>query len=504
MADPKEGASFLRKVAARFAAASGAEAEGPAVDSTLLGLERSELKAMIERKRRNDFVRKREFDMLRKLRRDGVASPAALEALHLDTEPRSADTTPGALPTDTCVKAKIDAIEQQMVGDATPASRLLDRPLPRPLTLDPIPPSAACASSSEVAQDPLLDEAVIAFANGEFVRCEQLLADLTSPEGVRAHHADTWLVRLDLYRATGAQAAFETLAAEFARRFHRSPPQWFSLPQRLAQMPPLTTTPARPGQGWTCPAVLDAAAVQRLQDYAKQTAQPWTMDWSGLQHVLADAPTRLAPLLQHWARQSMELYWLGSETLLQRLREATPAGVRDTDPALWLLRLQALRLLHRAQAFDEAAIDYCITYEISPPAWEEPLCRVRLTRDGGGASVSTPASSLLPLDVMVPDSLLPEGADAVAEVELAGQLVGDIGPTLRRLQQQVGNATRVDVRCARLVRVDFNAAGDLLKWVQARRQEDRSLGFSDAHRLVALLLGAMGITEHARVRVHNT
>ena len=34
---------------------------------------KGELKAMIERKRRNDFVRKREFDMLRKVRREGLS-----------------------------------------------------------------------------------------------------------------------------------------------------------------------------------------------------------------------------------------------------------------------------------------------------------------------------------------------------------------------------------------------------------------------------------------------
>ena len=43
-------------------------------------LEKSELKAMIERKRRNDFVRKREFDMLRRVRREGL-SPEQLAAL---------------------------------------------------------------------------------------------------------------------------------------------------------------------------------------------------------------------------------------------------------------------------------------------------------------------------------------------------------------------------------------------------------------------------------------
>jgi hypothetical protein len=513
MAEPKDGASFLRKVA-RFVAASGAEGASPADDSTLMGLERSELKAMIERKRRNDFVRKREFDMLRKLRREGVTSPAALEALHLDTEPRH--DIAGTLAADCGVKAKIDAIEQQMVGDALPASRVLAARMAHPARRPPVlldaiqpatlPGSAAC----EVTQDPLLDEAVIAFANGELVRCEQLLAELTGPEGVRAHHPETWLVRLDLYRATGAQAAFELLAAEFAQRFHRSPPQWFSLPQRLAQQPLPSSTPVDPGQGWACPPVLDAAAVQRLQAYARQTPPPWTMDWSALQHVDADAPASLAPLLQQWATQPLELHWLGSETLLQRLREVTPAGSRDTDPALWLLRLQALRLLHRAQAFDEAAIDYCITYEISPPSWEPPCCRVRLSRE---SLATAPPSSLPPpvtlasasasllSDISRFDTSLQE-ADAVAELELAGQLVGDITSTLRRLQQQLGNAARVELHCARLVRVDFNAAGELLKWVQARHQEHRCLCFSDTHRLVALLLGAMGLHEHARVRVH--
>ena len=73
MADPKD--SFFRKVV-RFVA-------NPATDWHELNsrqdgevreteLEKSELKAMIERKRRNDFVRKREFDRLRRVRRDGA------------------------------------------------------------------------------------------------------------------------------------------------------------------------------------------------------------------------------------------------------------------------------------------------------------------------------------------------------------------------------------------------------------------------------------------------
>ena len=80
MADPKDGESFFRKVV-RFVA-------NPATDWSDVAtrqddgneLEKSELKAMVERKRRNDFVRKRELDTLRKLRRDGL-SPEQLAAL---------------------------------------------------------------------------------------------------------------------------------------------------------------------------------------------------------------------------------------------------------------------------------------------------------------------------------------------------------------------------------------------------------------------------------------
>ena len=80
---------------------------------------KGELKAMIERKRRNDFVRKREFDMLRKVRREAL-SGEQLAALGGSSPPST--TRSRASPTSRCaqdagVKAKIDEIEQQMVGD---------------------------------------------------------------------------------------------------------------------------------------------------------------------------------------------------------------------------------------------------------------------------------------------------------------------------------------------------------------------------------------------------
>jgi hypothetical protein len=65
----------------------------------------------------------------------------------------------------------------------------------------------------------------------------------------------------------------------------------------------------------------------------------------------------------------------------------------------------------------------------------------------------------------------------------------------------LSNASVVNVSCSKLIRVDFIAAGDLLNWVLSRRSESRSVNFIEAHRLVALFFGAMGINEHAKVKV---
>ena len=116
---PKDTTSFFRKVVKFVAnpATEWAELDAPTEDTRESDYAKGELKAMIERKRRNDFVRKREFDMLRKVRREGLSSEqlAALGSSRLDdSQPRISDQP---VRQDAGVKAKIDEIEQQMVGD---------------------------------------------------------------------------------------------------------------------------------------------------------------------------------------------------------------------------------------------------------------------------------------------------------------------------------------------------------------------------------------------------
>jgi hypothetical protein len=589
---PKDGESFFRKVV-RFVAnpaTDWAELNSRQdIDSRDLEFEKSELKAMIERKRRNDFVRKREFDMLRKVRREGL-SPEQLAALggtsRLDDSEVRLDASHRA---DSQVKAKIDEIEQQMVGEAgipsrrgaaaqaeiatepgrlggfgratrssgrpalsgdtlpavppqrsddedaparagytrpeTPAPVEAPAPVDIPLTvtppaeaLTPPPPPAPVRLAplpeievSEVVHDPELDEPVIAFANADFDQCEAALQSLTAPSGARADHAETWLVLFDLFRATGQQAKFEALANDYATQFGWSSPQWFSLPKLVAEAAAeeQQRSAVRPSArvagdiGWVCPAVLDNEAVAELRSQALQLPLPWVFDWSGLQRVEPEAASQLSQLFRHWAAENIEMRWLNGDTFFQVLAESAPVGVRDADPIFWVVRLDALRLANRPDQFDELAIDYCVTYEVSPPQWEPARAHVRISGPGGSTH-SPPMSVVSEASTGFVDSQLTEDESGVvrsANVELSGQLVGDIGPTLQKLDTELGTAPVVNVSCARLIRVDFIAAGDLLNWVLSKRGENRAVGFTEAHRLVALFFGAMGINEHAKVRV---
>src|SRR5947209_8148960 len=172
-AEPKDTTSFFRKVV-RFVAnpaTEWAELDIPTDESRENDYAKGELKAMIERKRRNDFVRKREFDMLRKVRREGLTGEqlAALGGSSRidDSQPRISDQP---VRQDAGVKAKIDEIEQQMVGDGYSnthrrAPEFYNAPTqPAPLELGALRPSAPAAPAANGAriQEPVRPAAAAA------------------------------------------------------------------------------------------------------------------------------------------------------------------------------------------------------------------------------------------------------------------------------------------------------------------------------------------------------
>ncbi len=82
---------------------------------------------------------------------------------------------------------------------------------------------------------------------------------------------------------------------------------------------------------------------------------------------------------------------------------------------------------------------------------------------------------------------------------MAGQILGDATEALDLLDDRMGDADIMVISCARLIRIDFSAAGSVLNWVTARQVEGRQVQFVQVHRLVAAFFNVIGISEHARV-----
>jgi len=234
------------------------------------------------------------------------------------------------------------------------------------------------------------------------------------------------------------------------------------------------------------------------------------LDWSALTEVDVEGASRLQKLFAGWAGQALTMQWVSGDRLLSVLQDLSPTGVRDADPVYWMLRLEALRLTHRPDQFDEVAIDYCVTFEVSPPSWENSRGKAQVigssqnTRTLSLSVVGEPVTSFMDTSMLSEEESAPSAAQVqITSVELSGQLSGDLGDLLGRLTDQVADSRVIRISCALLMRVDFVAAGDLLNWVSTLHASGREIVFHETHRLVALMFGAMGISDSARVQLRQ-
>ena len=540
------------------------------------------LKETIERKRRNDFVRRREFDYLRKLRRDGLL----IDPNQLGRPSFFQSSTTFSSDERAVTLKKIDEIEAQMsnqwwtvqsneasaqdgnrparaelsrvawnsavASPVTPAKtnvfastqgpdrRAVARPAPAvgyestqvgqsvygapaPSRVPPraVPPrsaerkninlrsdgySTANLISTELGDrlaDPDLEEASIRFANGDDAGAEAGLLVALQADAVASEAAQRWAAALfDLYRATGQQVNFDCIAIDYAQRFGRSAPRWYSTPDLLAHeelLSPLAqlAAPAPPSPtSWECPAELDLPVVEALQASLSRVDSPWYLNWSGLNAVTPDAVKALAKLFAQWCTEPVTLYFEGADVLEKLLRDGAPSCDKRVDPCWWRLRLDILRILGLQDEFEFVALDYCVTYEVSPPPWSDPLCEY----------VEGSVPSPLPEEVVPPPSLGavdtgPGGPDAIAAtlVELAGEVLGDAAGSLDKFQAELKGSNRLVISCARLIRVDFSAAGSILNWVALRQSEGCQVEFREVPRLVGAFFNVIGINEHAQV-----
>jgi hypothetical protein len=172
-----------------------------------------------------------------------------------------------------------------------------------------------------------------------------------------------------------------------------------------------------------------------------------------------------------------ELMVVGATELADQVRAILQIGNREGGEAPWLLYLELLRLLNREKEFEESSMDYCVTFEVSPPPFVAPKKVANAPRQATAAASDR---------FMLP---------AVVE--------GDISALLRAIDEYAGQYPALVFDCGRLTRMEFGAASALHAKILELSAGERRIEFRDLNHLVAALMRLLGYADIARLFPHK-
>ncbi|SFB77154.1 hypothetical protein SAMN05216204_101340 [Massilia yuzhufengensis] len=369
--------------------------------------------------------------------------------------------------------AKIDEIELAMASDifddetpwgsgARRPAAAATAPVPEAAT-DELPDAAAAPATA-----PAVEESAILYANGQAAAAEQLLRDSLAGFG----HTERlpWWMLFDLYQATGRETEFESIAIDYASHFETSPPAWQPL-QPAHDAAPLAGVAAGEALG----PLLDGGIAPRLQRLLASNAPLVRIDVGAVHSATPAGCAELLAALQSLRKQGRELVLAGADTLLAVLRPMLAVGERASGEAPWLLLLELLLLSNREKDFEESAMDYCVTFELSPPSFETPQ------------HVSTAAPA-------------PGAGDRFLLPPLA---LGDCAALLDAVDAYADGREVLVLDCARLARMDYACATALLGRLRAQSAQGRRVELRDLNHLVAALLRLLGVEGGVRLYPHR-
>ncbi len=429
-------------------------------------------------------TRRRQAEMTAKI--DAIESEMAGEfptLTHAST-PRKATRVPKGVDVPAAAMREPDAT------NAPPANPGTDSPPTLPplemssdILLDPTDVDAVELHEAS-ASNPAVEEAAIFFANGQRKECENALREAI---GQDPNSREVWSLLFELYQQARDFRAFETLAVEYSVKFESSPPAWRDFKPTANTAAVRAQPPEAPLVN--LPAALDAMAVKEI-DQAKQQLRHSSrvrLNLEGVTNADEVGVKLLLDLLRGVRGTTQEITLAGAEKAAHALRAQFIVGDAHQNDALWMLVLELYRLMDWEKQFEDLAVEYSVTFEVSPPQFEKPPTNIVI------------ASALPKINA---DDEAP--AERTAQPALVGEITGRAAETIVLLDGAAGVADLIEIDCAKLSRVDFAAAGVLLNWLLATQAHGKQFVFTDVNVLVATLFGVMGIDGIARVQRRKT
>ncbi len=333
--------------------------------------------------------------------------------------------------------------------------------------------SAVMAIEVDQDIDPVqaeIEQAAVLFANAQDSAARAVLET-----SARAHSgADAerlWRMLLDLVQVLGDRGAFEKLGEEFARVCETSPPTWRTISDK-APAPVAAGPRAIVLQG-----VINGGALPEFDQIRAmlQKKEAVRVDLGKLASCDEEAAAMLCELLRLARKQGVVFAIEGADGLVGRLETRLVMGQAES-PNSWLLLLELLQQLGRQDPFEEKAVEYAVTFEVSPPSWEA-------VKAPPVAKASSPAPILVPTD----------------DIHfLSGELKNCRFDDLRAF---LDLHDRPVIDFGHVKRLDFFSAGLLRNIIEPFKRQGKEVLIRNPHHLVAELMGIVDLQSVARIIV---
>lgn len=324
---------------------------------------------------------------------------------------------------------------------------------------------------------PVVEEAAILYANGAAENAVSVIeAALGRGKLELAAEEQMWNLLFELYQILGMREAFDKRSLDYVVRFEKSAPAWTGgdtgAPASAAVTAPLCNLNG----------ALSAASAKQFEQMQRILAKNKVMrlDVAKVNSADADGCTCLNDLFATARKLKHILVVHSPGALVKLLKDRIAIGKRDNQP-LWLLLLELLQQQGDQEAFEEWALNFAITFEVSPPSWETPPALPKaVQRTGAGAQAATAATS----------------ADAFA---LRGEMLGTSTSDLLMLNEYAARHDPVEVDLGQLSRMDFVCAGMLLNTLSDLAARGKTVHLRNVSGLVAALLSVIGINQVAEI-----
>lgn len=318
--------------------------------------------------------------------------------------------------------------------------------------------------------DPLqavIEQAAIDYANDNTAGAFAVLSEAVKVPDSSPDSERLWLMLFDLCQAAGERDRFSELELEYAQRFEKQPPAWKELTTAAATAATVGAATAFKGE-----LVGSNAAGFELALQGVEKSQKLRLDFAKIKVVDPDGCQRLLDLLLRARKIRHEVELLGLENLGALLEPKVAA--HDTSQSYWCLLLEVLQRQGRQEDFDNLAVDFAVTFEISPPAYEPPPKPVGVEKPVAKSAPKRPD-----------DAFYLEGV-------ITGGRIDGLDPWLKERESAV-------IDMAGVIRIDFTSAGALLNILTPHWQRGLSVVLRHPNRLISELLVVVGVGEMATI-----